>query len=105
MMDRKRDRIPLPKRHDLSAALHARPLFRQHKLTTGEVCAGLREKDGDLNRKRDIALEILVETVEVAGHVLQQQWRWTDLTSGMTSCEERRVIVGVALFDSHPLVP
>jgi hypothetical protein len=65
--------ISLPKRHDLDATLHARPLFVQGELAACEVRAGFREEDCDLDRKREIAVQILVEAIEVARDILQQQ--------------------------------
>src|SRR5262245_65774848 len=65
VVHREGHRITLSKRHDLGAALHARPLFGQDELAAGEVHAGLREEDRDLDRECDIAVEILVEAVEV----------------------------------------
>src|ERR1700746_1909737 len=53
--------IALPERHDLGAALHARPLFGQDELATCEVHGGLREEDRHLDRECEIAVEILVE--------------------------------------------
>ena len=55
-MNRESHRIPLPKGHDLGAALHARPLFGQDELAAGEVFARLREEDRDLDRKCEIAI-------------------------------------------------
>ena len=40
--------IALVERHHLGPRLHARPLFRQHELTTGEVLAWSRQQDGEL---------------------------------------------------------
>jgi hypothetical protein len=104
-MDGEGHRIALPKRDDLSAALHARPLFGQHKLAACEVGAGLGEQNRDLNREREIAIEILVEAVEVPRDVLQQERRWTRLTSGVASFKKRRVVIGITLVNSHPAVP
>ena len=59
--------IALAERHDLSSALHARALFGQDELAAGEVAAWLREQDRHLDREREIAVEILVQAVEVAG--------------------------------------
>ena len=70
-MDSEGHSVTLLKRYDLSATLHTRPLFGEDKLSASEVLAGLREKNGDLNRKREIAIEILVETIEVTPHILQ----------------------------------
>jgi hypothetical protein len=70
-MDCEGHRITLPKWYDLGAALHARTLFGQHELATCEVLAGLREKNGDLERECEIAIEILMETIEVTWNILQ----------------------------------
>ena len=88
VMDGEGHRITLPKRDDLSAALHARPLLGQDELTAGEVGAWFGEESRHLNRKREVAIEILVEAVEVARDVLQQERRWTRLTSSVASFEE-----------------
>jgi len=71
VMDGEGHRITLLQRYDLGAALHARALFGQHELATGEVGAGLGEQNRDLNREREIAVEILMEAVEVPRDVLQ----------------------------------
>ena len=76
VMDCEGHSIPLPKGHDFDAALHARPLFGQDKLATAEVLAGLREEDRDLDRECEIAIKVLVETVEVVRDILQQKRRW-----------------------------
>jgi len=77
VMDCEGHRIPLPKWYDLSTALHARPLLGQNEFATCEVLAGLREKNGDLEREGEIAIEILMETIEVTWNILQQQRCWT----------------------------
>lgn len=97
--------IALSERHDLGAALHARPLFGQNEFTTCEVLSGLRKQDGNLNREREIAVKILVQAVEVARHILQQKRGWPCLTRLVTRFEKRLVIVGIALLNSHPFVP
>jgi hypothetical protein len=71
VLDCEGHRITLPKWYDLGAALHARTLFGQHELATCEVLAGLREKNGDLERECEIAIEILMETIEVTWNILQ----------------------------------
>ena len=45
--------------------MHAWPLLAQHELTAGEVLAGLGKKDGDLDRKSEIAVQILVKAIEM----------------------------------------
>ena len=64
-------RIALPQRHHLGAALHAWTLFREDKLSAGEIAPGLGEQDCDLEREREIAVEVLVQAIEVARNILQ----------------------------------
>jgi hypothetical protein len=104
VMDCKGRRIALPKRHDVGAALHARPLFGQDELAACEIHAGLREENRDLDGECEIAVEVLVETVEIARDVLQQKRR-ARLAGVAASIEERRVVARIALVDSHPAVP
>jgi hypothetical protein len=97
--------VALPKRHNLDAALHAWPLFGQGELATCEMRPGLREENCDLDRECEIAVEILVEAIEVARDVLQQQRRWAHLAGVVAPLEERRMVVGIPLVDSHAAVP
>ena len=85
VMDGEGHCITLPKRHDLGAALHARPLFGQDELAAGEVLAGLREEDRDLDRECEIAIEVLVEAVEVTRDILQQKRRRARLAGVVAS--------------------
>ncbi len=64
--------IALRERDDLRPALHARPLLGQDKLAAGEIPAWLGQEHGYLDRKRKVAVEVLVKGVEVAGTILQQ---------------------------------
>ena len=99
------DRITLSKRDDLGATLHAWPLFGQDKLPAGEIRIRLREEDRNLDRKEEIAIEILMEAVEVTGNVLQQQRRRPHLAGIMASLEKRCVFDRIPLVDSHAVVP
>ena len=87
-MDGKGHRVTLLKRDNLNAALHARPLFRQDELAACEVLTCLREKNRDLDWECEIAIQILMEAIEVTADVLQEQRRWTPLTGGVASREE-----------------
>ena len=69
----KRRRRPA-ERHDLGATLHARPLLGQDELAAGEVLAGLGKQDRHLDREHEVAVEVLVEAVEVARNILKQEW-------------------------------
>jgi hypothetical protein len=66
VMDGERHGVALPQRHDLCAALHPRPLLRQDELAAGKVDARRGEKDRNLDREGEIAVQVLVEAVEVA---------------------------------------
>src|SRR5580704_7418065 len=105
VVDGEHDGVALLERHDLRPALHARPLLGQHELAAGEVLAGLRQQDRDLQRECEIAIQVLVQAVEVAGHVLQQQRCWTRLSSLVALLQEVGVLDGIAPLDAHPLVP
>ena len=71
IVDSKSDPIALAQRHDLGPALHARPLLGQDKLAARKILSRLGEEDRHLKRKRELAVKILVQAVEVAGNVLQ----------------------------------
>ena len=49
VMDGKGYGIALPKRHDFSTALQARPLLGEHELAASEILARLREEDRNLD--------------------------------------------------------
>ena len=70
MMHGKDHGIAAAQGHHGGARLHARPLLGQDELAAREVEAGLREQDGGLQRKHMLAVEVLVQAVEVAGDVL-----------------------------------
>ena len=56
-------------------------------------------------KEREIAVEILVEAVEVPGNILQQQRRRARLTGVLALFEERRILLGIAFAHPHPGVP
>src|SRR5262245_9812363 len=73
VMDGKGDRVPLPEWNDFDPALHSGALLGQHELAAGEVTSRLREEDCHLDGKGEIAIEILMQAIEIARPVLQQQ--------------------------------
>ena len=80
--------IALGEGHHLDAALHARPLLGQREFAAGEVAARLRQQDRDLDRKGEVAVEVLVQAVEVAGDILQQQRRRARLAGRVAALQE-----------------
>src|SRR5262249_16098358 len=93
------------KRHDLSAALHARPLFGQYELPAREILAGFRKQDSDLDRKREFTVEVLMKAIVVAWNVLQEKWGRSRLAGLMALVEEVFVRAGIVFIVLHSLVP
>ena len=88
-MHGERDRIALAQWHQLGAALHSRALFRQDEFAPGKVFFRFREPDRDLKRKREVTVEVLMQAVEIAWHILEQQRRRTCLTSVVALLADR----------------
>ena len=80
VMHSKRNRISLGERNDLGARLHARPLFDQQKFSTGKVAARVGEQNRDLYRENVLAIEILMQAIEVARTISKQQRRGLQLS-------------------------
>ncbi len=83
MVDGEDHRVALPQWNHLRARLHARPLPGEHKLAASEVLAWLRQQDGDLERKGQLAIKVLVKTVIVARLILKEKRRRTKLAGRM----------------------
>jgi hypothetical protein len=105
MMDCEGNRISSAKSHDFGTGLHARPLLGEDELTAGEVLLRRREQDCHLNRKDVLSVQILMETVEVAGAVLEEKRSRTQLSPVMASLDEICVFLWVTSCYPHCLVP
>ena len=88
VMDGKGDRVSLLERDNFDPALHAGALLCQHELSTGKVTSGLREQDCHLDGKGELAIEILMQAIEIPRPVLQQQRRWSGLAGIMAESEK-----------------
>jgi len=99
------DAVAAAERHDLDARLHARALLGEDEFAAGERDARLGKQDRHLQRKRQLAVEILVKAVVVAGAVLQQQRRWPRLPRFAAAFEKCRMLRGIASLDAHRRVP
>ena len=75
VMHGEEDAVALAERHHFRAALHARPPLGQHEFAAAEIAPRRREQDRDLQRKGELAVEILMQAIKVAGGVLQKQRR------------------------------
>src|SRR5690348_13104995 len=87
MMYGKNHRLALPQRHDLALRLHAWPLLHQEELAAGEV-RRIAQQDGELQREDQCAVEILVQTIVVAGGVAEDERRRPRLAGGVALGQE-----------------
>ena len=71
MMNGKDDSISLVGRQHFDTRLATRPLLGKHKFAAFEVPASLAQEESDLKRKDNFTVQILVQTVEITGSVLQ----------------------------------
>jgi len=76
-------RVALPQRNYFWARLHSRPLLGQDELAASKVPAGLRQQDGDLERKGQFTVEVLVEAVVAARLILKEKRRRAKLPGCM----------------------
>ncbi len=88
VIDGEYDPFPLLERHHFDAGLQARSLLGQDEFAAGEVNEGAIEKEGDLQRKMQLAIQILMKTVIIPWPVAQKQWRRAALTLVMTKTQE-----------------
>src|SRR5689334_17162700 len=65
-VDGEHDRVALLQRDHFDPALHPRALFGQNEFAAGKIQAGLRQQDGELQRERQFAVQILMQAIEVA---------------------------------------
>jgi len=62
--------------------LRPRPLLHQQEIAAGVVGARLAQKADELQRKRAIAVKVLVQAVVAARFIVQQQGRGFGLSGG-----------------------
>jgi hypothetical protein len=97
--------ISLAKLHDFSPRLHPWPLFHQHELTASEILARDRQEKRNLQRENEIAINVLMEAIEVVFILLQQKRSGPNLSRPVAlfqkGCMRRRV----SHIDRHDLVP
>src|SRR5262249_19110058 len=74
------------------AGLAARLLFRENKFAAFKISSMLAQKEGDLKREENLAVQILMQAVEVTGTVLEDQRRRASLARGVTLLGERRKV-------------
>jgi hypothetical protein len=91
VMHGKGHRVAPPQGHHGGARLHARPLLGEDELAAGEVLVRLRQQDRDLQGEDVLAIEVLMQAVEIAGTVLQQERCRVRLARIVTTLQKRPV--------------
>jgi hypothetical protein len=99
------DAVALAQAHNLHPRLHPGPLLGQHEFAAVKVASRLGKEDRDLERKKVLAIDVLVQAIVVAGAIAQQERRRPRLTRLMAAREERFVLGGVSYLDVHHRVP
>src|SRR3954453_13643876 len=89
--------IALAQRHHFGTALHARALFGEHEFAAVKIPPRLGEQDCDLKWESQIAIEVLMQAIEIAGHILEQQRRRARLTGIVALLQKSAVPVWVSL--------
>ncbi len=72
MPDRKDHPLPLRERYDLGPRLHPRPLLGQNEFTPSEISPRPGKKKRDLEREDVLAVEILMQAIEIVWPIAQQ---------------------------------
>ena len=73
----------------LDARLHARALFGQDELAASKVAFRLTQQERDLQRKDMLAVEVLMQAVEIASAVAQEKRGRPGLAGFVTPCKSR----------------
>jgi hypothetical protein len=87
-MNREDDRVALVWGKHFDSRLFARPLFGEDKFTALEIPFPLAQEESDLKGKDYLAIQILMQTVEITGPVLKHQRRRPLLACPVASFDE-----------------
>ena len=82
------ERVALAGEERAAHRLRAGRVFDQQELAAGVVAAGLGEEADDLEGEGDLAVDVLVEAVEIAGAVAEDQRGRAGLASDVAVLEE-----------------
>src|SRR5437667_3255368 len=90
--DREDHAVAPPQRYDFRPRLHARPLLGENEFAAAEVDAGLLQQNRHLEREDVFAVHVLVQAVEIAGNILEQEGSRPDLAGRVAPLEESGVL-------------
>ena len=105
MVHRERHRVALTKRNHLRPRLHTRPLLGEDEFAAGEISLRFRKQDCYLYREDVLPIKILMQAIEVALAVLEEQRRRPHLPRIVAPPNKLLVIFRVADLDPHGAVP
>src|SRR5690349_5759948 len=94
------DRRTLFEHHRIASGLRARPLFEQQKFSAGIVCTMAAQHKGELQRKGDFAVKVLMHAVITAGLIAQEQRRGPGLAAAMALL--KKIVQGCRKAEAHP---
>src|SRR6202030_1893941 len=77
-------------RDRFTARLRARPLLDEQKFAAFEITTTPAERAGELERERDLAIQILMQAVVSAGFVAKDERRLLGLPARRADLQERR---------------
>src|SRR5712691_4179466 len=80
----------------LAARLCPRALLDEQEIAALVVLAATAQEDGDLERERDVAVEVLVQAVVAAGLVMQEERGGLGLAVTTAQREQAREVFGIA---------
>ncbi len=101
----KQDAFPGFESDGFAPRLHARPLLDQQELPPREIGSGPAQQAGELDRKGDGALEVLVQSVVSLRGVVEKQRGGPSLSLAVTSGEKGPKAPGKPLRSAAPPVP
>ena len=104
LIDGEHERVALAQREDIGS-LSARGGLGHDEFTTLEIVAGLGEQDRHLQREDMLAIEVLVQAVEVAFPVFEDERGRSCLTCLMAASKKIVQFARVAHADAQSLIP
>ena len=105
MVDGKDDCVAAIRVKRFDAGLLARALLAKDKLAAVKIFAALTQKNRKLKRENEFAIEILMQTVEIACTIFQKQGRRPRLAGVMALLEEIRKPLRVMNIGAKPFGP
>jgi hypothetical protein len=85
VVDRKDHAFALPERYDFAARLHSWSLLREQKFAAGKISSRLRQEKCHLKRKDVLAVNVLMQAIEITGTIAENERRGLALSVGVAA--------------------